>query len=130
MYASNYFKSPIFHLLHSTSKKCIHNVLVWVFIFSTGNKYIHSLTVLGYTYLRIEVMTFGNAVRFIEYPDFQIGDSTEKYVLRSIGTPTAKSAGRIFFLGKRIRKLGGGVYLEPSEEAAQSKIEVFVPVNC
>lgn len=130
MYASDYFKSPIFHLLHSTSKKCIHNVLVWVFIFSTGNKYIHSLTVLGYTYLRIEVMTFGNAVRFIEYPDFQIGDSTENYVLRSIGTPTAKSAGRIFFLGKRIRKLGGGLYLEPSEEAAQSKIEVFVPVNC
>lgn len=98
MYASDYFKSPIFHLLHSTSKKCIHNVLVWVFIFSTGNKYIHSLTVLGYTYLRIEVMTFGNAVRFIEYPDFQIGDSTENYVLRSIGTPTEKSAGRIFFL--------------------------------
>eukprot|EP00105_Crassostrea_gigas_P036287 XP_019920435.1 PREDICTED: fibrinogen-like protein 1 [Crassostrea gigas] len=46
---------------------------------------------LGYTYLRIEIMTFGNGVRFIEYPNFEIGDSTENYLLRSIGTPTAKS---------------------------------------
>lgn len=61
---------------------------------------------LGYTYLRIEIMTFGNGVRFIEYPNFEIGDSTENYLLRSIGTPTAKSEGRTFF-GRIIRKLGG-----------------------
>lgn len=53
---------------------------------------------LGYTYLRIEIMTFGNGVRFIEYPNFEIGDSTEKYLLRSIGTSTAKSAGRIYLV--------------------------------
>lgn len=51
---------------------------------------------LGYTYLRIEVMTFDNAVGFIEYPNFQLGDSTENYMLRSIGTPAA-SLGKILF---------------------------------
>lgn len=61
---------------------------------------------LGYTYLRIEIMTFGNGVRFIEYPNFEIGDSTENYLLRSIGTPTAKSEGRLFLV-KKIRQLGG-----------------------
>lgn len=65
-------------------------------IFSTGNKYIHLLNMLGYTYLRIEVMTFDNAVGFIEYPAFQLGDSTENYLLRSIGTPAA-SLGKILF---------------------------------
>lgn len=97
MYASDYFKSPISHSLHSTSKKWIRNVLVWLFIFSSGNKYINSLTMLGYTCFRIEIIK-GNSVLFIEYPDFQIGDSTENYMLRSLGTPTAKSEGRIFFL--------------------------------
>lgn len=55
---------------------------------------------LGYTYLRIEIMTFGNGVRFIEYPNFQIGDSTENYLLRSIGIPTAKSAGKIVLVNE------------------------------
>lgn len=66
-------------------------------IFFTGNKFIHSLNMLGYTYLRIEVMTFdNNAVGFIEYPNFQLGNSTENYMLRSIGTPEA-SLGKILF---------------------------------
>lgn len=60
---------------------------------------------LGYNYLRIEVMTFDNAVHFIEYPDFHIGDSTENYMLRSTGTAVANSAGNIVFLRSRIRKL-------------------------
>lgn len=76
----------------------MHNVHYRCLCFSSGNKYINSLTMLGYTYLRIEIMTFGNGVRFIEYPNFEIGDSTENYLLRSIGTPTAKSEGRIFLV--------------------------------
>lgn len=62
---------------------------------------------LGYTYLRIEIMTFGNGVRFIEYPNFEIGDSTENYLLRSIGTPTAISEGRIFLVNESENKEGG-----------------------
>lgn len=104
IYASDYFKSPISHSLLSTSKKWIRNVLVWVFIFSTGNKYIHSMTMLGYIYLRIEIMN-GNFVHFIEYPNFQIGDSTENYMLRSIGTPITTSAGRIFFENESFRSV-------------------------
>lgn len=76
----------------------MHNVLYRFLCFSSGNRYINSLTMLGYTYLRIEIMTFGNGVRFIEYPNFEIGDSTENYLLRSIGTPTAKSEGMIFLV--------------------------------
>lgn len=67
-----------------------------MFVFTTGNAYIHALTMLGYTHLKIEVMTFDTIVHSIEYPNFQIGDSTENYMLRSLGTPKITSAGRIF----------------------------------
>lgn len=78
---------------------------------------------LGYTYLRIEIMTFGNGVRFIEYPNFEIGDSTENYLLRSIGTPTAKSEGRLFLVKKNqtIRRAG--------EESALVKKRQFLPID-
>lgn len=106
MFASDYLKFPTFHSLHFTSsKKWIRNVLLCFFIFTTGNAYIHALTMRGYNHLRIEVMTFGNAVYFIEYPDFQIGDSTENYMLRSIGTPITTSAGRIFFENESFRSV-------------------------
>lgn len=52
----------------------------------------------GHTHLRIEVMTFDNVVHSIEYPNFQIGDLSENYMLRSLGTAILNSAGRILFL--------------------------------
>lgn len=101
MYANDYLKSPTFHLLNCISKKWIRHVVIRMFVFTTGNAYIHALTMLGYTHLKIEVMTFDTIVYSIEYPNFQIGDSTENYMLRSLGTPIITSAGQIF-LKKRI----------------------------
>lgn len=98
MYANDYLKSPTFHLLHCISKKWIRHVVIRMFVFTTGNAYIHALTMLGYTHLKIEVMTFDTIVYSIEYPNFQIGDSTENYMLRSLGTPIITSAGQIFVL--------------------------------
>lgn len=69
---------------------------IWMFVFTTGNAYIHALTMLGYTHLKIEVMTFDTIVHSIEYTNFQIGDSTENYMLRSLGTPIISSAGGLF----------------------------------
>lgn len=74
-----------------------------MFVFTTGNAYTHALTMLGYTHLKIEVMTFDTIVHSIEYPNFQIGDSTENYMLRSLGTPIITSAGEIIFKNGSVR---------------------------
>lgn len=84
-----------------------------MFVFTTGNAYTHALTMLGYTHLKIEVMTFDTIVHSIEYPNFQIGDSTENYMLRSLGTPIITSAGEIVFKNGSVRSANSKNQLIP-----------------
>ncbi|XP_061185838.1 ficolin-1-like [Saccostrea echinata] len=58
--------------------------------FWLGNKYIHELTKLGHTYLRIDLLTFDGKLLSIEYATFRVGDSSTKYILE-VGNPVYSS---------------------------------------